>query len=230
MAAAVPAPTGVGPHSLLPVLPWLTRSSSAHAAGIGLLAVLLGTVSAGPEPQAPQRPDQPSRAEVSVQQVSVLQAQVGLAADTRFGTVPPQSVPSAGLAPYDVHDPSTWSNAALAAELTVSCVDVNDVRRARQQARAGIGGITLIGSHPDRHLTQATRQGPPRGAARPRAVRDERRGGRRGAAAALEDLPVAVGQDDGRLAQASRAQDGEEVRRRGCAPSVSRWTSLRWPT
>ena len=116
------------------------------------MAVLLGTVSAGPEPRAPQRQDQPPRAEVSVQQVSLLKARVGLAADTRFGTVPPQAVPSAGLAPYDVHDPSTWSNAALAAGLTVSCVDVNDVRRARKQAQAGIGGITLIGSHPDRHL------------------------------------------------------------------------------
>jgi len=63
-------------------------------------------------------------------------------------------MPRAQLAPYDVHDPSTWSNAALAAELTVSCVDVGNVRRTRKQAQAGIGGITLVGSHPDRHLAK----------------------------------------------------------------------------
>jgi beta-N-acetylhexosaminidase len=57
-------------------------------------------------------------------------------------------------AAYDVHDPATWSNQQLAATLTVSCIDVHDVRDARRQARAGIGGITLLGSRPDRHLAK----------------------------------------------------------------------------
>jgi beta-N-acetylhexosaminidase len=62
------------------------------------------------------------------------------------------SFATAHSASYDVHDPTTWSDRALAAQLTVSCVDVHDVRAARAQAQAGIGGITLLGSSPDRHL------------------------------------------------------------------------------
>src|SRR5664279_1927896 len=55
-------------------------------------------------------------------------------------------------ASYDVDDPGTWSDRALAAQLSVSCLDVHDVRAARRQAAAGIGGITLLGSSPDRRL------------------------------------------------------------------------------
>jgi beta-N-acetylhexosaminidase len=66
-----------------------------------------------------------------------------------FGMVQPTS--------YDAHDPATWSNWSLAAQLTVSCVDVHDVRDARRQAHAGIGGITLLGSRPDRHLESRLR-------------------------------------------------------------------------
>jgi beta-N-acetylhexosaminidase len=68
-----------------------------------------------------------------------------------------------GSAAYDVHDPATWSDRELAAQLTVSCLDVHDVRAARRQARAGIGGITLLGSSPDSHL--AARLGAARRAA-----------------------------------------------------------------
>ena len=66
-------------------------------------------------------------------------------------------------ASYDVHDPATWSNRALGAQLTVSCIDVHDVRAAERQAAAGIGGITLLGSTPDRQL--AARLGAARRAA-----------------------------------------------------------------
>jgi beta-N-acetylhexosaminidase len=144
--AAVPAPTVDGPHSLHHVLAWLTRSPSAHAAGIGLLALLLGAVSSGPKLPGPV-PSSPQTSNTPGQRSAV-----------RW--LPPltvRTVPTVTPASYDVHDPSTWTNAALAAELTVSCVDVSDVRRARGQARAGIGGITLIGSDPDRHLGKRLR-------------------------------------------------------------------------
>jgi beta-N-acetylhexosaminidase len=104
MAAAVHDLRAVARHSLLVVLTSLTRSPSAHAAGVGLLGLVLPL----------------------------------------FWTVTP--------AAYDVHDPATWSDRALAAQLTVSCIDDHDVRIARRQALAGIGGITLLGSRPDRHL------------------------------------------------------------------------------
>jgi beta-N-acetylhexosaminidase len=138
------------------VLPWLTRSSSAHAAGIGLLTLLLGAASSGPQssglqspgPQSPGRV--PSTAQVSSPQASAPPAR--LSRSPWSPAVSVRTVAAVSRASYDVHDPSTWTNAALAAELTVSCVDVGDVRRARGQARAGIGGITLLGSDPDRHL------------------------------------------------------------------------------
>jgi beta-N-acetylhexosaminidase len=75
----------------------------------------------------------------------------------------PTASPTAHTASYDVHDPATWSNRALAAQLTISCVDVHDVRAARHQAQEGIGGITLLGSSPDHHL--ASRLGAARRAA-----------------------------------------------------------------
>jgi beta-N-acetylhexosaminidase len=66
---------------------------------------------------------------------------------------PPSGV-VAHASSYDVHDPATWSDRALAAQLTVSCLNDHDVRPAKRQARAGIGGITLLGSSPDRHLAK----------------------------------------------------------------------------
>jgi beta-N-acetylhexosaminidase len=116
-------------------------------AGIGLLALLLGTASSGRQLPAPL-PSDPQPTDHS---------RVILRASWISGLASARAVPAVAHASYDVHDPATWTNAALAAELTVSCVDVHDVRRARGQARAGIGGITLIGSHPDRHLAKRLR-------------------------------------------------------------------------
>jgi beta-N-acetylhexosaminidase len=48
--------------------------------------------------------------------------------------------------PYDARDPATWSAWQLAGQLTVSCVELDDVADAKRQAAAGIGGITLLGS------------------------------------------------------------------------------------
>lgn len=49
-------------------------------------------------------------------------------------------------------DPDRWGNRRLAAQLTFSCVDMRDLGTARRHARAGIGGITLLGSTPPRDL------------------------------------------------------------------------------
>jgi beta-N-acetylhexosaminidase len=108
------------------------------------LALLLSTASSAPQlPDPVQAAPEPARQSVVVLHIPWLPAPASV-----------RTVPAVARASYDVHDPSTWTNAALAAELTASCVDVHDVRRARGQARAGIGGITLIGSHPDRHLAR----------------------------------------------------------------------------
>src|SRR4051812_10482248 len=53
---------------------------------------------------------------------------------------------------YGGTDPSTWSDHRLAAQLVVSCVDLGSLDAARRQARAGIGGIVLLGSRPPNRL------------------------------------------------------------------------------
>jgi len=45
-------------------------------------------------------------------------------------------------------DPDRWGNRRLAAQLTFSCVDMAELGTARRHARAGIGGITLLGDDP----------------------------------------------------------------------------------
>lgn len=52
-------------------------------------------------------------------------------------------------APYAAAvDPAGWDNRRLAAQLTVSCVDMAHLDRARRHAAAGIGAITLLGDPP----------------------------------------------------------------------------------
>jgi beta-N-acetylhexosaminidase len=64
---------------------------------------------------------------------------------------PTASTPDAASA-YGGTDPSTWSDHRLAAQLVFSCVDLGDLDAARRQARAGIGGIVLLGSRPPSRL------------------------------------------------------------------------------
>ena len=71
-------------------------------------------------------------------------------------TVRPDATSTAAATPttttYGGADPATWPIRRLAAQLVFSCVDLGDLDAARRQAAAGIGGITLLGSHPPRHL------------------------------------------------------------------------------
>jgi len=78
-------------------------------------------------------------------------------------TVRPDATSTAAEAPaattittgYAGADPASWILRRLAAQLVFSCVDLSDLGEhgaARRQAAAGIGGITLLGSHPPRHL------------------------------------------------------------------------------
>lgn len=73
-------------------------------------------------------------------------------------TVGPLTSALAPPAAYDRHDPATWSDWAVAAQLTVSCVDLGHLGAARRQARAGIGGITLLGSRPPAGLARRLRE------------------------------------------------------------------------
>jgi beta-N-acetylhexosaminidase len=54
-------------------------------------------------------------------------------------------------------DPARWGDRRLAAQLTFSCVDMRDLGTARRHARAGIGGITLLGNRPPRDLRAGLR-------------------------------------------------------------------------
>jgi len=54
-------------------------------------------------------------------------------------------------------DPATWGNRRLAAQLTISCVDMRDLGTARRHAAAGIGGITLLGTDPPGDLRSRLR-------------------------------------------------------------------------
>ena len=78
-------------------------------------------------------------------------------------TVRPDATSTAAEAPagttttigYAGADPASWTIRRLAAQLVFSCVDLSDLGEhgaARRQAAAGIGGITLLGSRPPRHL------------------------------------------------------------------------------
>jgi beta-N-acetylhexosaminidase len=78
-------------------------------------------------------------------------------------TVRPDATSTSAAAPpttitttaYAGADPASWTIRRLAAQLVFSCVDLDDLGdlgAARRQAAAGIGGITLLGSHPPRHL------------------------------------------------------------------------------
>lgn len=63
--------------------------------------------------------------------------------------VPPATLRAVG---YAGADPAGWSDRRLAAQLTVSCVDLARLDRARRHAAAGIGAITLLGSRPPTDL------------------------------------------------------------------------------
>jgi beta-N-acetylhexosaminidase len=77
-------------------------------------------------------------------------------------TVRPDATSASNAAPatttttgYAGADPASWTIRRLAAQLVFSCVDLSDLGdqgAAQRQAAAGIGGITLLGSHPPRHL------------------------------------------------------------------------------
>jgi beta-N-acetylhexosaminidase len=172
------------------VITSLTRSPLAQAAGIGLVALALGPLSSAPISSSPL-----SLTTVSFSTVS-------------FSTVQPAS--------YDVHDPATWSDRALAAELTVSCVDVHDVRAARRQARAGIGGITLLGSSPDRHLASrlgAARRAAPHDVA-PFVMSDEEGGRVQRLRSAIYPLPSAKTMGGWRVSRVRRTAEMYAARMR----------------
>jgi beta-N-acetylhexosaminidase len=172
------------------VLLSLTRSPFARAAGIGLLAIAVGPLSSAGTAVGP----------LSVTPTSLT--------PLSFATVQPAS--------YDVHDPATWSDRALAAQLTVSCVDVHDVRAARAQAQAGIGGITLLGSSPDRAL--ASRLGAARRAAphelAPFVMSDEEGGQVQRLRSAIYPLPSAKTMGGWRAARVRRTARSYAARMR----------------
>ncbi len=64
-------------------------------------------------------------------------------------TAPPVAATPLPTSVYAGRDPTAWSDHRLAAQLVFSCVDPGSsggLRAARRQARAGIGGIALLGS------------------------------------------------------------------------------------
>jgi beta-N-acetylhexosaminidase len=74
-----------------------------------------------------------------------------VSAVTTAAAAPTASTPATATA-YGGSDPSTWSDHRLAAQLVFSCVDLGHLDAARRQARAGIGGVVLLGSRPPSRL------------------------------------------------------------------------------
>jgi beta-N-acetylhexosaminidase len=68
------------------------------------------------------------------------------------GAATPTPTSTTTVSSYAGADPASWSTRRLAAQLVFSCVDLGDLAAARRQAARGIGGITLLGSDPPRHL------------------------------------------------------------------------------
>jgi beta-N-acetylhexosaminidase len=100
------------------------------AAGLTLLAVLAGLPADAQETGGTRPAASPS-------------APSSLSRSTQAAAIP---------SGYAGSDPATWSTHRLAAQLVFSCVDVGHLDRARRQAAAGIGGITLLGSNPPARL------------------------------------------------------------------------------
>lgn len=109
-----------------------------------------------------------------------------LAATLAFPTTTPLT--------YDpATDPAGWGNRRLAAQLTVSCVDMGDLRTAQRHARAGMGGVTLLGPRAPRDLRQqlrAVRRAAP-GQVRPFVASDEEGGTVQRLRTAIYRLPSA---------------------------------------
>ena len=102
-----------------------------------------------------------------------------------------------------VADPSNWGSRRLAAQLTVSCVDAADLETARRHARAGIGGITLLGDRP------------------PADLRDQLIGVRR--AAGTPVLPVIASDEEGGTVQRLR----RAIHRLPSARTMGTWSPAR---
>src|SRR4051812_2527907 len=130
---------------------------------------------------------------------------------------------------YGGTDPSTWSDHRLAAQLVVSCVDLGSLDAARRQARAGIGGIVLLGSRPPNRLRDrltAVRDAAPT-AVLPFVASDEEGG----AVQRLRTSSTRCPRPGRWAAGARRGSAGPPTTTRcGCGGSVSGWTSPRWPT
>lgn len=83
-----------------------------------------------------------------------------VAAPTPSSSIPSSPASAASAAsgsPSSAADPGRWGNRRLAAQLTFSCVDMGELGTARRHARAGIGGITLLGSEPPQRLRAGLR-------------------------------------------------------------------------
>jgi len=81
----------------------------------------------------------------SVPHLLLAATQVLLSGAVAGPATPPRSVSA-------VAEVAGWSNRRVAAQLTFSCVDMADLGRARRHARAGIGGIALLGDRPPSEL------------------------------------------------------------------------------
>lgn len=121
-------------------------------------------------------------------------------------------------APVAIPDPAAWGNRRLAAQLTVSCVDLGraGLERARRHAAAGIGAIVLLGSDPPARLGARLRQvssaAPHR--VRPFIASDEEGGRVQRLAEAIYPLPSAATMGRWEPARVRRAAHDYAVRMR----------------
>ncbi len=141
----------------------------------------------------------------------------------------PATVQAPTPSAYAGSDPATWGNRRLAAQLVFSCVDVGHLDRARRQAAAGIGGITLLGSDPPARLRARLRDvsAAARTPVLPFIASDEEGGTVQRLRQVIYRLPSAR-----RWAPGGRPGSGVPPSATGsrCASSACGWTSRRSPT
>ena len=114
-------------------------------------------------------------------------------------------------------DPAAWGNRRLAAQLTFSCVNMSNLAAARRQARAGIGGIALLGTPPAsslrKQLRGVVRAAPTR--VRPFVASDEEGGMVQRLRTAIYPLPSASTMGTWRPQRVRRAAEAYGLRMRG---------------
>jgi beta-N-acetylhexosaminidase len=114
--------------------------TAAPLVALATVVLLAGVATVVAVPDAPLPPPPAAAPELSPSPAAAPQQVVPLSVRPAARAVP---------VAHDPGDPSTWPTRQLAAQLVFSCVQSSDLGTAVAHARAGIGGITVLGRPTD---------------------------------------------------------------------------------